>query len=90
MTPESKCLISLGHIRETTLIPVPAHSQKRRASPSQFLCISLLLLCALSGCASNAEKPAPPPPGVTVTPVVRKDVDIQQEWVGTMLGNIDA
>lgn len=90
MTPESKCLISLGHIRETTLMPALAHSQKRRTSPSQFLCASLLLLCTLSGCASNAEKPAPPPPGVTVTPVVRKDVDIQQEWVGTMLGNIDA
>jgi len=27
---------------------------------------------------------------VTVTPVVRKDVDIQQEWVGNTLGNNDA
>jgi membrane fusion protein (multidrug efflux system) len=90
MTAESKCLIPLGWNRETTLISAPVYSQKRLVSPSQFLCISLLLLCTLSGCASKEEKPAPPPPGVTVTPVVRKDVDIQQEWVGTALGNIDA
>jgi membrane fusion protein, multidrug efflux system len=90
MTAESKCLIPLGWNRETTLISAPAYSQKRLVSSSQFLCISLLLLCTLSGCASKGEKPAPPPPGVTVTPVVRKDVDIQQEWVGTALGNIDA
>jgi membrane fusion protein, multidrug efflux system len=47
-----------------------------------------LAICA--GCASNAEKPAPPPPGVTVTPVIQKDVPIHQEWVGTMAGNTDA
>ncbi len=39
---------------------------------------------------SKEEKPAPPPPGVTVAPVVRKDVNVQKEWVGTTLGNIDA
>jgi len=58
--------------------------------PSQLLCASLLLLVTLTGCSSKEEKPAPPPPGVTVTPVVQKDVDIRQEWVGTMLGNVDA
>jgi membrane fusion protein (multidrug efflux system) len=47
-----------------------------------------LALCV--GCSSNAEKPAPAPPGVTVTPVSQKDVPIEQEWVGTMLGNVDA
>jgi hypothetical protein len=56
---------------------------------SQLFCASLLL-GILAGCSSKEEKPAPPPPGVTATPVVRKDVDIQQEWVGTMLGNVDA
>ena len=49
---------------------------------------TVLAICA--GCSSNAEKPAPPPPGVTVTPVVQKDVPIYQEWVGTMVGNVDA
>jgi membrane fusion protein, multidrug efflux system len=57
---------------------------------SQLFCSSLLLLAALSGCSSKQENPSPPPPGVTVTPVVQKDVEIHQEWVGTTLGNVDA
>jgi membrane fusion protein, multidrug efflux system len=56
-----------------------------RLLPSLFV---TLMICI--GCSSNAEKPAPPPPGVTVTPVVQKDVSIYQEWVGTMVGNVDA
>jgi membrane fusion protein (multidrug efflux system) len=75
MAAESKCLIPMG---------------RNPISPCRFLFGALLLFCSLSGCKSKEEKPAPPPPGVTVTPVVRKDVDIQREWVGTMLGNIDA
>jgi multidrug efflux pump subunit AcrA (membrane-fusion protein) len=47
-----------------------------------------LIICG--GCSTKVEKPAPPPPGVTVTPVVQKDVPIRQEWVGTMVGNVDA
>jgi membrane fusion protein (multidrug efflux system) len=50
----------------------------------------MVALAICTGCSSNVEKPAPPPPGVTVTPVVQKDVPIHQEWVGTMLGNVDA
>ena len=59
------------------------------ASPKLFAVLILALgLCA--GCSSKAEKPAPPPPGVTVAPVLQKDVPIHQEWVGTMTGNVDA
>jgi RND family efflux transporter MFP subunit len=58
--------------------------------PAQLLCALLLLSVALAGCSSKEEKLAPPPPGVTVTPVVKKDVEIRQEWVGTMAGNTDA
>ena len=58
--------------------------------PSQLLCASLLLFVALAGCSSKGEKPAPPPLNVTVTPVLKKDVEIRQEWVGTMAGNVDA
>ena len=57
---------------------------------SQLLRVSLLLLGVLVGCSAKEEKPAPPPPGVTVAPVAKKDVEIHQEWVGTMLGNVDA
>jgi membrane fusion protein (multidrug efflux system) len=48
------------------------------------------VLFTLAGCSSKEEKPAPPPPGVTIAPVVQKDVPIHQEWVGTMVGNVDA
>jgi len=57
---------------------------------AQLVCALLLLSVAFAGCSSKEEKPAPPPPGVTVTPVVKKDVEIRKEWVGTMAGNIDA
>ncbi len=57
---------------------------------TQLICISLLAILALGGCSSAEEKPAPPPPGVTITPVVQKEVPIHQEWVGTMVGNVDA
>jgi membrane fusion protein (multidrug efflux system) len=90
MTAEFRGFMPLVRNRETTSISPPSNRLKLAISPPQFLCLSLLLLCTLSGCASEEAKPAPPPPGVTVTPVVRKDVDIQQEWVGNTLGNNDA
>jgi membrane fusion protein, multidrug efflux system len=49
-----------------------------------------MALAVCGGCASKEEKPAPPPPGVTITPVVQKDVPLTQEWVGTTVGNVDA
>jgi membrane fusion protein (multidrug efflux system) len=63
-----------------------------RRHPLQMLlaAISTAVLWAYAGCSSEAEKPAPPPPAVTVAPVVQKDVPIHQEWVGTMAGNVDA
>ncbi len=90
MTVESQCFVPLSPNHKRTSIPSTAYNRKRATNPSRFFCVSLLLSCALSGCTSKEEKPAPPPPGVTVTPVVRKDVEIAQEWVGTTLGNIDA
>jgi membrane fusion protein (multidrug efflux system) len=85
MTPECKRRIPPG-LR---------HSFTRKSS-SHPVCISrllfapLLFLATIAGCSSKEEKPAPPPLGVTVTPVVQKDVPIHQEWVGTMVGNVDA
>jgi membrane fusion protein, multidrug efflux system len=77
MTTESESHIPLRR-HHATLV---GHSQVLHA---------LLLFGTLAGCSSKEVKPAPPPPGVTVTPVVRKDVDLHQEWIGTMLGNVDA
>jgi RND family efflux transporter MFP subunit len=50
--------------------------------------MAIVAICI--GCSTKAEKRAAPPPGVTVTPVIQKDVPIHQEWVGTMVGNVDA
>jgi membrane fusion protein (multidrug efflux system) len=57
--------------------------------PSLIL-TAVVLSFALHGCAGEKEKPTPPPPGVTVAPVIQKDVPIHQEWIGTMVGNTDA
>lgn len=53
---------------------------------------SYLVLCiaAFSGCSKNNEVKQSAPPSVIVTDVVRRDVPLIQEWVGTMSGNIDA
>ena len=60
----------------------------RRLDLVGVLMVAMAIIC--TGCSSKNEKPAPPPPGVTVTPAVQKDVPILQEWVGTMSGNVDA
>lgn len=62
-------------------------------SRTETLHVMVALMAALTisaGCSSSAEQPAPPPPGVTVIPVLQKDVPLYQEWVGTMVGNVDA
>ena len=69
---------------------IPLSRHEMSIDHSQLLRVSLLLLGVLAGCSAKEEKPAPPPPGVTVAPVAKKDVEIHQEWVGTMLGNVDA
>jgi membrane fusion protein, multidrug efflux system len=62
----------------------------RLHSSTSILCALVLGLATLAGCSSKEEMPAPPLPGVTITPVLQKDVPIHQEWVGTMVGNVDA
>jgi len=67
---------------------VPTIPPLSGARQLHFVVALIMAICA--GCSSNAEKPAPPAPGVTVTPAILKDVPVHQEWVGTMLGNVDA
>src|SRR5277367_7107951 len=95
MAPISRCFYPLWQNPARTPTLNPAPSKKRTIySPlvglSQPLGVSLILVATLSGCTSKSENAPPPPPGVTVTPVVKKDVEIHQEWVGTTSGNIDA
>jgi membrane fusion protein (multidrug efflux system) len=95
MTTKSNCRDPRPSSSETSPTVTPVLTNHRvvcsaLSYPSQLLFAFLVLLAALAGCSSKEDKPAPPPPGVTVTPVVKKDVEIQQEWVGSMLGNVDA
>jgi membrane fusion protein (multidrug efflux system) len=55
-----------------------------------LLYASWVALALIAGCSAKEENPAPPPLGVTIAAVVQKDVPIRQEWVGTMVGNVDA
>jgi membrane fusion protein, multidrug efflux system len=56
----------------------------------EFCCALLLLAVICGGCSSKSEVPPPAPPTVTITPVIQRDVQIYQEWVGSMVGNVDA
>src|ERR1700745_734485 len=55
-----------------------------------LMSVTVLALTMGGGCSTKTQKPVPPPPGVTVAAVVQEDVPIHQEWVGTMVGNVDA
>src|SRR5437667_1625229 len=49
------------------------------------------LAVAVAGCGDRSGAAAPPPrPVVRVEPVVEKDVPIVSEWVGTLVGYINA
>jgi RND family efflux transporter MFP subunit len=63
-----------------------------RANRHRFFlsCVLLLSINYFTSCSSEKAKTPPPPPAVTVVEVSQKDVPITREWVGTMVGNIDA
>ena len=56
------------------------------------LLVGVALGVLASGCgdAPRAAAPAPPPPVVQVESVVERDVPISAEWVGTLVGYVDA
>ncbi len=93
MTMLFNCPSYARHNPEMKAIPILSWKRLLCAQPHGLwsrLWVPILVFTALAGCSSKEEKPAPPPPGVTVTSVVQKEVPIHQEWVGTMLGNVDA
>lgn len=57
---------------------------------SRLSSLVFLAVVVCNGCSSSKPPAAPPPPGVTVASVLQKDVPVYQEWVGTMVGNVDA
>jgi RND family efflux transporter MFP subunit len=94
MTSECKrnILRGLRHqvVARTSVFSVVRKTNSRPVHVSRLFLAPLFVLATIAGCSSKEEKPAPPPPGVTVTPVTQQDVAIRQEWVGTMTGNVDA
>ena len=64
---------------------------RRIKRPALAFRAALITLAILAGTAcKRAEPPAPPPPDVLVTEVIRKDVPISAEWVGTTVGFVNA
>ena len=67
----------------------------RRTSLSRILrrsglvgsCLALLLA---AGCGKEQKAAPPPPPAVVVSEVIRKDVPVYTEWVGTTDGLVNA
>ena len=67
----------------------------RRTSLSRILrrsglvasCLALLLA---AGCGKEQKAAPPPPPAVEVSEVIRKDVPVYSEWVGTTDGLVNA
>ena len=94
MAKELRCSIPLcwrrAEVTLVTSVSLHERSTNKPTTTAELLCAFLLVLATLTGCSSKEEKPAPPPPGVTIAPVLQKDVPIYQEWVGTMVGNVDA
>jgi len=51
----------------------------------------VVLLAAAAGVACGSRTPPPPPPPeVETTPVVRRDVPLVTEWIGTLDGSVNA
>jgi membrane fusion protein, multidrug efflux system len=58
--------------------------------PIAILAGTLLSMLLLQAACKDSEKKAPPPPEVLVADVVQKDVPIVREWVGTLIGDVNA
>ena len=54
------------------------------------LVVSCLALLLAAGCGKEEKAAPPPPPAVEVSEVIRKDVPIYTEWVGTTDGLVNA
>jgi hypothetical protein len=94
MTPEHKRNIPLGLcdkvVARNSRFCVVGKTNGHPVHISRLFFAPLLVLGTIAGYSSKEEKPAPPPLGVTTAPVLQKDVPIYQEWVGSMVGNVDA
>src|SRR5438105_13901552 len=63
----------------------------KKLSPVGARLLAIVLAVALAGCGERSGAAAvPPPPVVRVASVIEEDVPISSEWVGTLVGYINA
>src|ERR1041384_2661807 len=70
-----------------------SRARQMRLDRRSLLVGSLIALIAFGtgGCSDAPRAAAPPPPAIVkVTPVIERDVPISSEWVGTLVGYVDA
>jgi len=84
-----------GGIRETSLsIDDTVRGRTRWREPTVMGWRGIVLMLGLvglaAGCRDTSAVAPPPPPVVKVEAVVEKDVPITSEWVGTLVGYINA
>jgi RND family efflux transporter MFP subunit len=67
-------------------------SNKNRTGslPHSILFFGVIFAFFISGCEKPKEQLTASPPTVEITEVIQKDVPIQQEWVGTLDGMVNA
>jgi RND family efflux transporter MFP subunit len=74
--------------RRSPNFPFPQPAMKSRSYFAETLAIVCVI--GLSGCEQKSEHAAAPPPEVLVTDVVKADVPIVHQWVGTLNGSDNA
>ncbi len=62
----------------------------RASAWSLIAVIAAMAWLGSSGCGKSTGPQAPPPPDVLVTEVVKKDVPVYYDWIGTISGYINA
>ena len=70
--------------------PIKSNSCRIGSSPNSILFLTVICALFISGCEKPKEQVIASPPPVKVTPVMLQDVPIQQEWVGTLDGMVNA
>jgi hypothetical protein len=70
--------------------PIKSNSCRIGSSPNSIFFLTIICALFMSGCEKPKEQVIASPPPVKVTPVMQQDVPIQQEWVGTLDGMVNA
>ena len=74
------------------ITPNPTKSNRCRPGnfPNVILFFPIIIAVFVGGCEKPKETAAANPPAVEVTEVLQQDVPVQQEWVGTLDGMVNA